>query len=351
MAQLRCFIFISLTFFVANSFAQGAPAPLVEAITVKTTKLNPELKAFGTLKAEHGITIRSEVPGRITDIYFKSGDSVQKNQKLVQLNSLVLSAQLKVYEAQLKLSRLNYDRISQLSKKNLVPAAELDKATATLDSDQAHVDEAKARLEQTTILAPFAGNLGLNQLSVGDYLQIGDKIVDLEDSDPIFVDFNIPEVYLSQIGIGYKVTVRSDITPQEIHQGSIVAKDIVANQFTRSIQVRARLPNPNLKLLPGTFAGVLIHLPPQTGIIQIPQLAVSYSEDGNFVYRVIDGNAKKTKVELGYVSESSVVVTKGLKAGDTVITIGTDKVLNDAPVQIKILDGAPVQVKEKNATK
>ena len=328
------FLCILLLFSTIAKSEMTMPPPSVDVVSVQLSTLKPTIEAVGTFKAEHGITVRAEITGKVTAVFFKSGDMVKQDDKLIQLNQAILEAQLKSYQSDLQLSQLDFDRTNKLHQKNLMSKADFDKAVAKVNSDQAHVDEAKAKLEQTIIKAPFAGKVGLVQINVGDYLSPGDKITDLEDNDPIFVDFNLPETYLSQIKIGQDVLVHSDVVPHKSFRGKVIATDVIANQETRSVIMRASIPNPNWELVPGTFATLTIYLPEKKDVLKLPHAAINYSASGNFVYRVNNDKVEKVSVKLGYSDESNVVVEDQLKVGDKIIVNGIDKVQPGMPVKI-----------------
>lgn len=334
MLKKTSYFLFSTLLFTATSLAAGMPPPSVDVITVKMSELKPTIDAAGTFKAEHGVTIRTEIPGKITQVFFKSGDMVKQNDKLIELNNEISSAQLKSFQADLQLSKVDFERTNKLHQKNLMSTADYDKAMARVASDQAHVDEAQARFNQSIIKAPFAGRVGLVQINMGDYVNAGDKITDLEDDDPIYIDFNLPETYLSKIQIGQDVSVKSDVAPQKEFKGKIIAKDIIANPETRSVVMRASVPNPKGEMIPGTFATLTIYQPAEDNTIKLPHSAISYSPAGNFVYRVVNGNAEKVVVTLGHSDNETVVVTSGLKENDKIIINGIDKVQPGAPVQI-----------------
>lgn len=306
----------------------------VEVTKAKTKSLNRQITITGSLRASQGITLRPEVAGRITQIYFRSGEIVAAGTPLIELNNSVISAELEQSKAELQLAEQNYDRESDLYKTHTVSKADYDEIVSKLNTAKAKVAQNKAQLDLTLIKAPFTGKLGLSAVSLGDYLNIGQEIVSLEAVDPIEVEFNVPQVYLSNIAVGNNVQIKLDAYPRNLFIGKIYAIDAVMNLSNRTFGVRATIPNKEGKLLPGTFAEVTLNISTGTSAILIPQVAVFYDVGQAFVYKVVNNKAIKTKVTLGERDQENVEVLDGLKADDTVITAG----------QLNVNDGSQVKV-------
>ena len=307
---------------------------VVEAGPATAVKWQPRIMATGTLVAEQGITVRSEVAGRITQLFFKSGDVVKAGTPLLRIYPDILLAQLKSNEAALKLKKLNFARISSLYKKNAVSKSQLDTTASELQSSQAQVDQTQAQLTQTLIKAPFAGVLGIRKVSLGDYVTAGQAIVNLQDVDPIFVDFSVSEKHMKQVAIGEKLTVYSSAYGKQRFVGKVVAMESLIDPSTRTILVRAAIPNKNRVLIPGSFVEVKLALGKSETIVSIPQTAIVYSPGGDFVYKVIGGKAIKTSVVLGTRGVTNIFIKKGLSPGDVVVTAGQQKLHDKALVKI-----------------
>ena len=310
------------------------PPAVVEVSKVVYSTREQQLAATGTLSAIPGIVIKSEISGRITQVYFKSGDSVQAGAPIVEINPDIIKAQLAQAQASLLLTKLNYDRAASLYKSHDVSEADYDKARADYSSAQALVEQMQAQLRQTHIIAPFAGRLGLSQVNLGDYVSSGQQIVNLQSIDPIYVDFSIPEVYLSKVAAGQAVTLHTVAYPDEKFIGKIEALESAINPANRTLMLRASAPNKDGKLLPGAFVEVSILINEQTKVIEIPQTAVVFSPQGDYVFTVVDGKAVQTNVVLGDRDSERVIVKSGIKVGDTIVTAG----------QLKVHDGTPVVV-------
>jgi len=330
--------FLLIIVFQADSLAKpphgmGAggqmPPTSVETMKVQYVKQNQEFTVTGSMRASQGVTMRSEVDGRVTDIHFKPGDNVASGAKLIQLNQDILAAQLKQSDAELKLAQQDQVRYSELYKSHAVAKADLDKAVATLHSKEGQKDMIEAQLRQKNIVAPFAGRVGLNLINLGDYVNAGQDLVSLQAIDPLDVEFGVPEVYLNKIAVGNVISLRSDAYPDKSFPGTVYGIDSKVNPNNRTVLVRAKVPNPDGKLLPGVFAKVDLAFAEQKPVLPILQTAIVYEAGDTYVYKIIDGKAVKTKVVLGARDQQNVIVLDGLKADDVIVTAG----------QLKLSDG------------
>jgi membrane fusion protein (multidrug efflux system) len=281
-----------------------------------------EIFAVGTLRSNETVMIRSEIAGRIAAIGFAEGSAVRKGDILFTLDDAIPAAELKDAEASLALSQRNFERARELFSRRFGTERTLDEARAALDSDRAKVELARARLGKTRIAAPFAGVVGLRRVSVGDYITIGQDLVNLEDLNPIKADFRIPERYLPALSPSQSLRLTVDAFPGRAFTGEVVALDPMIDPEGRSIAVRARLPNPDGALRPGLFARVNLVLQKRTLALTIPETAVVPRGEERFVYRIDGDQAVLTRVDLGQRRDGRVEVLSGLAAGDPVVTAG-----------------------------
>ena len=316
--------------------AVGSPPPglPVKAVQVKVGEVRSELGAVGSLLADEAVIIRPEIDGRVVAIHFEEGQRVTKGQKLVTLDPAELKAQLAQWEAQARTDAQRYERSKELLAQKFISQEALDVAKNNLDRAEALRREADARLSKTVITAPFSGLVGLRLISPGAYGKKGDDIVRLENLDSIKLDFRIPEVFTSQVRPGQTVSVRLDAFPGEEFTGSIYAAEPVVDERTRTFLLRAKVPNRGMKLKPGMFVRVGLTLDTRKNAMLVPEPALWPQGQDNFVFRVQDGKAMLTKVQLGTRRPGEVEIVAGLSPGDTVVTEG----------QIKLRDGAPVTV-------
>lgn len=321
----------------AASQAQAPAKPMglpVRAVLVKVAKVADEVSAVGSLLAEESVVIRPEIDGRITALPFQEGQAVAAGQKLVTIDSSEYEAQLAAIEADLRTEQQRYQRAQELFQQKFISKEALDVQLGSVERLKARADEARAKLAKTVIRAPFSGTLGLREVSPGAYVKAGDNIVRLENVSSIKLDFRIPEVYLSKVRPNQEVAVRLDAYPNEEFRGRVYAVEPSVDEKTRTVLMRARVPNRNGKLKPGMFVRVGLTLEVRPKAIVIPEQAIWPQGRDAFVFRVVDGKAALTKIELGVRRPGEVEVTAGLGDKDMVVTDG----------QIKLKDGAPVMV-------
>jgi membrane fusion protein (multidrug efflux system) len=323
----------------ADATKPAAPAPAakglpVKAETVKISNVADDVSAVGSLLAEESVIIRPEIDGRIVALHFQEGQAVAAGARLVSIDSTEYEAQAAAQRADLKTEEQRLARTQDLYEKKFISKDALDVQVGNVARLKAHVDEAESRTAKTIIRAPFAGILGLRQVSPGAYVKAGNDIVRLENVSSIKVDFRIPENYLSKIRPNQEIAVKLDAYPGEEFKGRVYAVEPVVDERTRTIAMRARIPNNRFKLKPGMFVRVAVTLDNRPNAVIIPEEAIWPQGKSSFVYRVVDGKAMLTKVEIGNRSPGSVEILKGLAANDLVITDG----------QMKLKDGAPVSV-------
>lgn len=322
-------------FFLKKSMPHSFPT-LVDAEPVKVMQIQPEIQSVGTVHAMQGIMVKAETGGRITHVYFESGKYVEAGTPLIQIYSDTLKAELAANNANLKLSKAEFERQQTLFQKGVGSSSALDQARAKMEADKANVDRIQAELDQTLIKAPFSGRLGLRLVELGEYISPGTSIVNLQTLDPMRVDFSIPEIYLSKLGIDQKVIVKTRSYPDESFTGTVYAYDSVVDPNIRSISVRAKIPNASHKLIPGIFVQVsLLEKDPQN-MITVPQSAIIFDEQGNYVYRIVDQHAIKTMVQLGPMAGDRVAIKKGLSEKDVVIFAGQQKIYDGSFVMNRL---------------
>lgn len=314
--------------------AAAKPGLPVKAETVQILKVSDDVSAVGSLLAEESVIIRPEIDGRIIGLHFQEGQAVTAGTRLVTIDSTEYEAQAAAQRADLKTEEQRLARTKDLYEQKFISKDALDVQVGNVARLKAHVDEAESRTAKTAIRAPFSGILGLRQVSPGAYVKAGSDIVRLENVSSIKVDFRIPENYLSKIRPNQEISVKLDAYPGEAFTGRVYAVEPVVDERTRTIAMRARIPNNGFKLKPGMFVRVAVTLDSRPNAVIIPEEAIWPQGKSSFVYRVVDGKAALTKVEIGNRSPGTVEILKGLAANDVVITDG----------QIKLKDGAPVSV-------
>lgn len=316
----------------------GTAAPMdfaipVETVAVKQEALVRSIVAVGSLLANEQVMLQPEFAGKVVTIHFKEGQKVNKGDLLVTLDDSIYKAELNQADARLKLSQANTKRINSLRKKGLSNEQEEDQAVSELGVNRASRVLARTRLEKMAIHAPFDGTIGLRGISEGDYLTSGQDIVTLINSNPIKLEFRIPEVYLSEVAIGQKVDVRVDAFRGDSFSGEVYAIAPEVDVGGRSFMVRAQIANNDGLLVPGLFAQVELELERKENALLIPEAALMPAGDKQYVYRIDDGKAVRTEVALGMRQGDMVEIISGLVPGAQVVTAG----------QMKIMDGSKVQ--------
>ena len=332
-AQITAFVILAGPVAALAQQKPAEPPPMpVKAEPVTRATLNVEVTAVGTLRADETVMIRPEIAGRVTTIHFKEGQAVNAGDSLVTLDQDEYKAQLAGSAAQVGLEESSYQRLQDLQRKNLTSQQNLDETKARLDAARARQALDQVRLDRTVIRAPFAGTVGLRLVSPGAYVKPGDDIANLESLGAMKLDFQVPETYLARLGVGQTLAVRVDAYPDQSFEGAIYAIDPALDPETRTVLLRARLPNKGNKLRPGLFARVSLILERRENALVAPEQAIVPVGQQTFVYRVVDGKAVMTPVKLGLRRPGQVEILEGLNAGDQVVTDG----------QLKIRDGAAV---------
>jgi membrane fusion protein (multidrug efflux system) len=328
-------------FYFEHPQAEGAPGPAapgamavpVETAAVQVGPIQRRLTAVGSLRSNESVVLRPELAGRIAAIRFDEGQRVAQGQPLVVLDDSIYRAEVEEAQASLELSRANHERALDLLKRGAGTTKARDEAVAELRQDEAALELAKARLDKTVIRAPFDGMVGLRKVSVGDFVNVGQDMVNLEQIDPLKADFRVGEVYLGAVRPGQRIELGVDAFPGESFAGEVYAIDPLIDESGRSIVLRARLPNPENRLRPGLFVRVTLVLNERNDAIQVPEQALMPQGQEQFVFRVVEGKAALTKVTAGIRRDGMVEITEGLGPDDQVVTAG----------QLKIRDGAPVK--------
>ncbi len=323
--------------------AVSAPPPraiVIEAARVRVDALQPTINAVGSLRSDESIVLRPELAGRVTRLGFQEGQAVDKGQLLVALDGSIYQAELAQAEASLSLSQANFERAKELVGRGAVSERARDEAFAKLKMDEASVALARARLAKTRILAPHDGVMGLRDVGVGDYVQPGDRLVALDVVDPIKLEFRIPEVYLADVSIGQKVSFDLDALPGRTFDAAIYAIDPQVDVNGRSLSILAHAENPEGQLRPGLFARTSLILPPKTGALLVPEQAVIPSGADHFLFRIVDGKAVQTPIEIGMRLTGEVEIIEGVGSQDLVVTSGHIKLRDGFAVTIRNdLDG------------
>ncbi len=304
----------------------GMPPMTVETATVEARPLANGFETVGSLRAHESVVVRPEVAGRVVKIHFAEGSRVAAGQPLFSLDASQAQASVNEAAANLNNSQRAVDRAKDLVAQKLISQADADKAVAQFGVDQARLASARAALTKMTLSAPFAGQIGLRSVSVGEFVNVGQDLVTLVQLDPIEADFSVPEAMLSQLSRGQKLGVQVDAFPGQNFEGQVLAIDPIVDANSRSIRLRAQFANPESRLMPGQFARLQLAASGDGGdALLIPEQALMQEGDNRYVYLVVSGKAKKTVVKTGRRIPGQIEIVDGIKAGDVVITAGQAK--------------------------
>ncbi|HCG41026.1 MAG TPA: efflux transporter periplasmic adaptor subunit [Pseudomonas sp.] len=326
-----------------------APKPAIDVETELARRMDwqSRLPAIGTLKASQGIDLSVEIAGTITDVQFQSGEKVSKGQAIVLLDSEMEQASLASAEADLNLSRLEFQRARSLLDRQAISRSEYDRLNAESQKAAASVAQLRASLSKKRILAPFSGTIGIRQVDVGDYIAAGTPIATLQDLSTLYVDFFLAEQHVPLLKLGQRVQLKVAAYPGERFEGVISALNPKVETTTRNVQVRAELGNPDGRLLPGMFADLQVLLPTETAQVVVPETAITYTLYGNSVLLVTEGTppegvssdepylvVERRFVTTGERRDGLTVVLDGLEGGEQVIIAGQLKLDSDTHVAI-----------------
>jgi len=335
-----------------NSQSQ-APAPkaaggpvVIEAEPVRVAELLDAVTAVGTLRSAESVVLKSEIPGRIARVMFADGSQVAKGDALIVFDASVQQALVNQARAERDLAAAKLKRTEELFQKKFLSAAALDDAKATEEIAAAKLALAQANLDKMTIRAPFAGQIGIRQVSVGDYLKEGVELVNLEDLSSMKADFRVPEQISGRLAVGQTVQLQSDAFAGASFPAKVVAIDPAVDASGRSLLLRAELRDVSRRLKPGMFVRVRLVLESRPNAIVIPEEALVTAQNRLTVFKVVEGKAVATPVVTGLRSQldqrAVVEVIKGLAPDDVVVTAGQIKIRgNNVPV--KVAEPAPAR--------
>jgi len=353
---------------MVKGFMAAAFKPKPTAVSAEEARIErwpPQLTAIGTLRAYQGIIIAPQAAGVITAIHFESGGDVQTGDLLINIDDSVEQADLANGLAQLKNADATLVRQKMLVANGNTPQSTVDQALAARDSAAATVQRTRAVIAQKAIRAPFAGRLGLRNADLGQYASVGMSLATLQQLDPIYADFPVPEEALATMAVGQDVRMTIDAIPGQTFDGKIKAIDARVSAESRNITARAEFANPDRKLLPGMFANLTVTTGAPAEVLTVPRTAIVYSLYGDNVFVVKPAPApapaagaaqaaqgaanaspapappaagglvvERRFVRLGAARGERIAVEEGLKPGELVVTAGQIKLQGNSPVTI-----------------
>lgn len=306
---------------------RGPAAIELQAAVAKD--LSDVASAVGTLRANETVMLRSEVAGRIASLYFKDGELVAKGQSLLGLDASVQEAELAQAKAELALGQTSFERSKDLAQRQFVSESALDQAAANLRVLEAKFQLSKARLDRTSIRAPFAGQLGLRNVSLGDYVKEGTDLVLLEDIASLKVDLRLPERFLGRLKKGQAIQVLIDAFPGKVFRAQVDAIDVQVDANGRFVLVRGSMANPGGSLRSGMFARASLVLAERKAAVMVPEEAITPIGNDLFVWLAVEGKAKRVKVQTGLREDGLVELIGAVHAGDQVVIAGQQRLMRD----------------------
>lgn len=323
----------------SNEAAASSNTPNARAVAVIATQpvkkaFAHEVEALGTVRANESVDITAKVADRVAAIHFKEGQQVRKGDLLIELDSNEARADLAAAEAAAADSRSQFKRSRELFQTRALSEAQLEQLEATLLANEARVAAAKSRLDDRVIVAPFAGRVGLRNVSLGGLVNPGAVITTLDDLSVVKLDFAVPEVFMATLQPGLTIEAGSTAYPGEKFAGRVASIATRVDPTTRSVAIRALIDNRESRLRPGMF--MTLKLVRSAGdALMLPEQAIVPENDRHFVFVVAGGRAQKRAITIGRRRPGEVEVLQGLTAEDSVIVDGTLNVREGSPVRLQ----------------
>jgi len=359
---------------IMHMLAGMKPPPPAVVSTAKASfqQWQPQLRAVGSLRAARGSDLALDVAGLVTGVYVKSGDDVKQGQLLLQLRDSDDVALLHQLEATAALAQLTYERSQREIAVKVIAQADFDQAAADLKSKQAAVAQQQVNVSKKQLRAPFAGHCGIVTINPGTYLNSGTVVVTLQQLDPVYVDFFVPQKQLADVRVGQKAALTLDAFRERSFSGTVNAISPKVDTDTRNVQVEAEVPNPDRALSPGMFVNVNVEVGTEQRYLTLPQTAVVYNPYGETVFIVEKKGdfdrqqaiaaaqnagpegakepaqkaakgpqlpsdtpvAQQTFVTTGPTRGDQVAILTGIGEGAEVVTSGQIKLKSGSPIQI-----------------
>lgn len=327
---------------------QAPPATTVEVEVASVDTVTVDVRAVGSLEAEALVTVRAESPGRVIRIPVAEGTRVGSGTLLLLMDTTKLAAEVRAAEGSVARARADRENLARQVERNralldqgaISPQtfddlrARAEVADAALQEAEARLELARRRLDDASVRAPFAGEVGQRFVDPGAYLEPGDPLFELVDDDPLEIDVQIPERHLGRLELGRRVELQVRSRPDEVFAGTVSFVSPVVDPVNRTVQVKARVANPGRELRAGQFADVRLALESRPDAIVVPEAAIVPGRERDVVYRVREGRAEQVTVTLGARAPGRVEIRSGIQAGDTVVVAGQQRLRDGAPIRL-----------------
>jgi len=320
----------------------GPPPEVVSTAPAQKQTWENTLTAVASVVTAKGVALSNDAPGIVARIHFESGDMVKQGDILVELDTSVERAQLASLRAKRELADISQKRSQKLATSGAVAQAQVDADQSSFKSLTADANALSAQISRKVIRAPFSGKLGIRQINLGQYLAPGTVVTTIEAEKSIFIDFSLPQQDLPKLSHGMTVRAFQSESSTPIAEGAIDAIDPTVDPLTRTIKVRASLPE-TVELRPGMYLRAEVVLPEKSEVVAVPQTAIVHASYGDSLFVTQqkpgpDGKSRKvaqqTFVKLGTTRGDFVAVVAGLKADEEVVTAGAFKLRNGIPLKV-----------------
>jgi len=337
-AKFAVLAVLTLSMYGAAAQAQGGGAPGVIVQRAESQAFVDRIEALGTLRAYDSVEVTAKVTETITKIHFKDSQRVKAGELLAEMSSETERAELAEAKATLREAKAQLERAKPLAQRGVSSEATLTERQRNYETAKARVEAVEARLRDRRIVAPFGGLTGLRRISVGALVEPGTVITTIQNDSVMKLDFTVPTAFLARLRPGFPIEAKAAAYDGKVFEGKVSAIDNAVDQDTRSISVRAELPNPDGELKAGMLMTVELLRNPRTAIV-VPEQAILMRGTQSFVY-VVDPEAEQPEVAqrevvIGARRPGKVEITSGLRAGEAVITHGIVKVRPGQQVRIR----------------
>jgi membrane fusion protein, multidrug efflux system len=331
---------------IRASTASGGWVPPPEAVTTAIASeevWQQRLEAPGSFQPVNGVMLSTEISGTVTKINFDSGEHVEKDRVLVELDAATEKAQLMAAVARSELAVLNQERTRELKGIGALSQKEIDDIESQVKQTHAEVEQIKAMIDRKTIRAPFSGVTGIRQVQLGQYLSPGTPVVSLQTLDPIYINFSLPQQDISRLKNGQVVQVYVDAFPGISFEGKVTAMDPQVDVMMRTIGIQATLKNPEGKLRPGMYGKIYLVLSEEQKHITLPATSIAKAPYGDSVYvveKMKDASGKEYLgvrqqfVKVGANRGEQIAILSGVQPGQEVVTSGLFKLRPGATVKV-----------------
>ncbi len=326
----------------------GPPAMPVEAAAARSDTVIDAILATGQIEAMQSIELRPDVEGRLVQILVREGAQVARGTPLFKIDDAELKAQVAEVTAERDLARQSLTRTRELLGQKASSQAELERAEATMRSNEAQLERLKVRLDRTLVRAPFAGVVGQRFVSLGDYVTTETRLASLQTVTPQRAAFQVPERYADQLKVGQQVSFRVAALSGRQFTGRVDFVDPTVQLPGRTIMVKAQVPNPRRELQAGMFIEARLATAVRPDAVVIPEDAVLPLQGSNFVWVVANGKATRRQVELGVRTPGFVEIKNGVENAEQVVVGGQERLAEGAPVQAKLVERRPASASQED---